>query len=469
MGWEERRGGAAYTPPSGVRIAFDFQVVPESFTLRGTEFQFSGFTGTYVQQHGSSGRRHPLRIYLTGPDHDKQAKVFRAAVSEDGVGELELPLKDPIDAVPLGEVKLVQDYVTRANETAFDVVFVQTTGAAFLARQEDAASAAELALSEFGSASGLNFSNSLDLGGIAEQAGFIATFKKILKAVKNATGKVAAVQEKINDEFEDAFSLINETIDTLIKDPLDLAFETNRLISLPSKAITSIDARMDGYSNLALMIFSEPLATPGGPGGLGPNPGMITGTGNDAQPTNNFHAFELAAGGAIAGMARSTLYTSTSQGSAAQLPGVSQSQADATAGGSDTGDSAFATAEQAVVAAETLLDQMDLYDAWSDANYVAINGDEIIPTPVNTQQGDSTDALRRAIALSAGYLIKLSFSLARARAYTTQGPRNFIELCAELYGTIDDEVLDFFIASNKFTTDELLEIPAGREVVFYLV
>jgi len=43
-----------------------------------------------------------------------------------------------------------------------------------------------------------------------------------------------------------------------------------------------------------------------------------------------------------------------------------------------------------------------------------------------------------------------------------------IPLVAELYGEVDAP-LDFFIRSNNLTGDEiLLEIPKGREIVYYI-
>jgi hypothetical protein len=46
--------------------------------------------------------------------------------------------------------------------------------------------------------------------------------------------------------------------------------------------------------------------------------------------------------------------------------------------------------------------------------------------------------------------------------------RNFIELCAELYGTVDNYYLDRFISENDFSIDELEIIPMGREVSYYV-
>ena len=45
--------------------------------------------------------------------------------------------------------------------------------------------------------------------------------------------------------------------------------------------------------------------------------------------------------------------------------------------------------------------------------------------------------------------------------------RTIIDLVAELYGSVDDQ-LDFLISSNDLTGDEILELPKGREIVYYI-
>jgi len=45
--------------------------------------------------------------------------------------------------------------------------------------------------------------------------------------------------------------------------------------------------------------------------------------------------------------------------------------------------------------------------------------------------------------------------------------RTIIDLVGELYGNIDDE-LDFFINSNNLSGNEILELPKGKEIVYYV-
>ena len=75
--------------------------------------------------------------------------------------------------------------------------------------------------------------------------------------------------------------------------------------------------------------------------------------------------------------------------------------------------------------------------------------------------------LQEAAALTAGFLVFISFSLKQERRLVLDRARTVIDLAAELYGSVDDP-LDFFIASNRLSGSEILELPIGREVVYYV-
>ncbi len=80
--------------------------------------------------------------------------------------------------------------------------------------------------------------------------------------------------------------------------------------------------------------------------------------------------------------------------------------------------------------------------------------------------GETYQQLQQSTALSAGFLVELSFTLAQERRIVLGRARTIIDLVAELYGEIDTQ-LDFFIDTNDLSGDEILELPAGREVVYY--
>jgi prophage DNA circulation protein len=117
-------------------------------------------------------------------------------------------------------------------------------------------------------------------------------------------------------------------------------------------------------------------------------------------------------------------------------------------------DAEYKTRSEAIQAAEELLVQLDAVTAWRDG---AIDGDI----------GFAYASLQRAVSLASGYLVWLSFGLKQERRITTDRAHSIIDLCYDLYRNVDDS-LDFFIASNGFSGAEILEIPIGREVVYYV-
>lgn len=121
-------------------------------------------------------------------------------------------------------------------------------------------------------------------------------------------------------------------------------------------------------------------------------------------------------------------------------------------------NSQFTTKTEAIQAAETILTQFDDVVTWRDANYEAL---EQIDT------GAAYQKLQEAVAIAAGFLVEISFSLKQERAIVLDRSRTIVDLAAELYGSVDDQ-LDFLINSNNLSGSEILELPKGREVVYYV-
>jgi hypothetical protein len=467
--WKNRISEAAYTPPSGLRITFDFENISYKVTKKTSAFEFPDADGTLVQDHGIGGRRFPVRIFFAGPDCDRNAEVFEAAFAERGDGVLELPFYGRHTVTPFGEITRRDDLKSAANQVIFEVTFFKTIGVIYPENQGDPASEVLSALEVFGEAGSAEFASSIDLGSVSEEKNFLDQYNDLLGKVDSGLGKIAAVQDVVNDEFQDYVDAINNTITTLIDTPLALARTTKNMIQAPARALASISDRLDAYGNLAASIFSAPdaISEPGGPGGKGPKIDSRTGTGNDAQEPNKFHTRNLYAMNFAAGAVLSTLYTGNT-GGATSIPSVQKLQNDAVR--TDTaGRNSFETAPQVIVAAETLLAQMDALTNWREDNYASMAGDsaEFISTPGNVDFGSAYQALLAAVSLAAGFLIKLSFSLSLEKRIVLDRGRSIIDLVYELYGTVDDK-LDFFIDSNDLSGDEILEVPKGRTILYYV-
>ncbi len=121
-------------------------------------------------------------------------------------------------------------------------------------------------------------------------------------------------------------------------------------------------------------------------------------------------------------------------------------------------ENTFVTRSQAIKTAEDLLNQLDSAVSWREAEMLTL---EEIDT------GSAYQALQELIALTAGYLVEISFTLKQERAIVLDRARTCIDLCAELYGTVDKD-LDYLISSNNFTGDEILELPRGKKVLYYV-
>jgi hypothetical protein len=118
----------------------------------------------------------------------------------------------------------------------------------------------------------------------------------------------------------------------------------------------------------------------------------------------------------------------------------------------------FETKTEALEAAEEILTQFEDVVAWRDENYQTLG---------EVDTGGAYQQLQKAVSLTAGFLVDISFSLKQERALILDRDRTIIDLSAELYGSVDDK-LDFLINSNNLTGSEILEIPKGREIVYYI-
>jgi hypothetical protein len=68
-------------------------------------------------------------------------------------------------------------------------------------------------------------------------------------------------------------------------------------------------------------------------------------------------------------------------------------------------------------------------------------------------------------ALTMQYLLSQFFNLKTEKRFTLKNKRSPLEITVTEYGTLDD--YDLFIESNQLSGDEILILPAGKEIVIY--
>ncbi len=427
MTWEGRLREAAYTPPSGARLTFTYVDLSTAFDRNTAAFTFPGVDGTYVQDLGTSARRFPFRVIFWGDNHDTEAQTFADALAEPGRGKLDHPRKGTVTVVPFGTITEREDLVTAANQTVFDVVFWEANLDLFPSGSADPASTVRALSDATNTAAAETLAGAIGGGSAVDVATFRARYETALGATRSALGDVAALESDTLRQFNAIADSIEQGLDTFVDQPLALFAQTQQLIQTPSTFVQAIGARVDAYGGLVDTLTSAN------------NPDKAV------RPSPvEFRADELY--------------------NVASVTGVALSAVSAAQGSTDDAVSSrgFRFRREAIAAAEAVVAQFEQVEAWREQNYAAFSADD--PSTVDT--GETYTQLQGAVADTVGLLVTLSFELQQERRIRLGRSRAIIDLVGELYGEVDSR-LDFFIDTNDLSGNDIVELPAGREVVYY--
>lgn len=414
MAWNDRIREAAYTSPSGSRITFDYENVRKTVNKKTTGFEFPDADGTFVQDLGHSGRRYPLRVFFWGDDYDQQADAFELALLERGTGRLEHPIYGTVDVVPFGTITRRDDLKTAANQAVLEITLWETIGLVYPTSQSDPASGVLAAVDDYNAAASAEFEDVTNLDSAVDSATFKNDYQALLDSASSGLQAIADTQDDVRKQFDAINDSINQGIDILIAQPLTLAFQTTQLIQSPARALSNIEARLTAYGDLANSIIT--------------GEGAVVTPSTDASSSNKFHTNDLYASTYVTGSVVSVV------------------------------NNQFTTKTEALEAADAILTQLDDVINWRDDNFQSLG---------EVDTGSAYQQLQEAVALTAGFLVEISFSLKQERSIILNRNRTIIDLAAELYGSVDDQ-LDFLISSNNLTGSEILELPKGREIVYYV-
>jgi prophage DNA circulation protein len=408
MSWIDRLREAAYTSPSGDRLTFSYEDVGLQIDKRTAAYEFPDADGTLVQDLGHSGRRFPLRVIFHGGEYDTEATAFESALLERGPGILEHPIYGTVDVVPFGAITRNDALKTAANQAIFEVQFWSTIGVEFPAGQVDPAAEVAAAVEAYNVAAAEQFEDNTETQTATEAARFKGAMQAVQERTENALQQIADVQRDVARQFSAISESINSAIDTLISDPLSLAFQTIQLVQAPGRAAADIRARLEAYANLAADIFTRPAATP--------------------DTAVEFFSAELSASTYVTGSVVSSINTE------------------------------FDNKTTALEAADSIIQQFEAAVEWREDNYNSAG---------RVDTGEAHQALQRAVAVVSGFLVQISFDLAQEYRVILDRDRQLVELAADLYGEVDER-LDQIINNNALTGSEILVIPKGREIVYYI-
>jgi hypothetical protein len=437
-GWRKRLRPAAYKSPGGTTIKFQYVDVSREFELRGTPFEFPQVNDAYVQRKGFGPRKYPMTCYFSGDNCDLIATAFEAALCEAGQGVLEHPLYGTLkNVVPFGTVQRTDALTTAANQTVVTVTFWTTTGAVYPNSDPATQNEILIGLGNFNVEAAQAFDKHMKLGKAGLRLGAIATIKGILKKISGAMSVVANSTTAIRREMQDGFDALNFGMDVLIGQPLLLAQQISNLIQAPGRALAGIESRLDGYGRLLDDMLGAPAAQVAESFGSGTS--LLQR--RDAVG-NDFHITDLSAMSAVSG----SILASAGK----PAPGAPPT---------------FTTRTQAIAAANQIAQQFDDVVEFRDSGFAALGGiADVSESRVDT--GESMQALQALTSLAIGFLVQTSFGLKPEQSIVIDRDRTIVDLSAELYDKVDEK-LDLIINTNNLSGDEILELRAGRPIVYF--
>ena len=416
MSWMDRLKEAAYVSPSGVRVVFMYTDVSRSFDKKTSAFDFPDAEGTFVQDSGRTGRKYPIVAYFTGDNCDTEADRFELALSETGRGKLEHPMYGTVDAIPFGTVTRSDALATAANQSIVELTFWETIPLVYPIPQVDPASQVLQSVRELAETVGVSLSEALDITDPAAIAVFKNKMTSITNGVQKVMGKINGAKELINSKVTGILTAIDaivtptieaaENVRTSVKDLID---QVMGLTTAPGALIAPFREKFAIYKELILS-FTDPIF--------------------QFEDETEYLADEAFAESVLGGVLVTIVETDIS---------------DMTQG-------------EVLQNAEGILELFDDVTKWVEESRGNLG-------MVNAQS--SYQKLLDAVSLTAGYLVNESFGLKKERVLVLDRERTIIDVAAQFYGSVDD-MLDTLIDSNNLTGSEILELPRGKRVTYYV-
>ena len=419
--WQQRtRESIKFTTPDGniFEAQWRSNTTPQEKNLG--IYNYPKVKGSVVQDLGLKSERIPMIVYFDGPNNDIESQKFKIALRQIGawtvihpvLGEKILqPISFSPDINPIGSGNITV-ITTEWIEPISDAVVtsIQELEARIREQQE--------ALNER-SANQYDETVSQDEAGetlaITEETG------NVLTAWDESMESLAQLRSDVYNQVIAVKRGIQSAVLDPIIDVISLAGQFQQLIELPGLVIQDFEARINSYINMAERIISN----------------------IESDRTDSVQKNKIATNEVVLSSIISTIGT---------LAITSEYQ----------------TRPQAVQATEDILNIFfDITNALDNAqkNY----SDNTIDNQYFSQSQTFSDA-----ALLIGYIIayiqRITLDLRIEKRFILEKDRAPIEITITEYGDLgeNDNDLDLFISSNNLKGNDILLVPAGREVVVYV-
>lgn len=432
MAWTERHEAtAAYTAPSGKKQSFIFDDAARETDLKTATYIFPDVDGAKVEPLGVGARKFSMACIFSGGDCEDEADAFEELLCERGVGTLEHPIYGEISCVPSGTIKRTDGWQSNLNESAVEITFAETiVDKIFPASSVEAGGKVSEAFDGFADASAAEFAKTLSVEDVNDELQLKSVvelqensiFKDTQKFLQKTKGSTNDILQKVKNIRIDINRFIDDASE-IVDNALDIARATIALARIPSQIAMNVLTKVEGYSSIIKSLVENVKKDPVGVNAV----------------KNQFAMTQMAWGAMIASV----------------CGGIGQEAAEAGAGDS----AAFKSRQEAMQTIERL---GEMFNDFADYQNVQVASNAFVDT------GETYEGLLELVNATLGAVLENSFSLPTVKIVKLGRNRQILELLCELYGADGFERMDEFINDNKLTADEIVCIPMGREVAYYV-
>lgn len=383
------------------------------------KFSAPGIKGTKIQDLNMQGEVYPMTFWFEGETHDLLAKSIWLSMDELGPWVVDHPV-DGIIKLQLSEVTRKDQPIKDAERTVFETTWLRPLD------EIELISSASLKAKILEQINEVNarIAEQLEAAANQDKASRIQALKDAAEQVTSGIKNGLASISELNADIQNLTNEIQRATTTGLGNPKvaigGLATQIQQLAQIPSRATDNISERMAQYITVGRNLFGEPVEEP---------------------------TFEARNSIAVREAGLNAL--------AATLPFIIS-----------TG--VINTRAEAIEFSESL---QSFFDDMTDSldQSQQIFTDNLIDSQYFSQSSSYYD-LARLISLGLEYLLRTFFDLKVAKRITlTEDIAPIALVIKEIGGLGEDDInLDLFLASNKIKGKEILLLPQGKEVVFYV-
>lgn len=432
MAWKDDILKAEYTSPNGNKFSFIYGDLEKETDLKTATFTFPAKAGALVQSLGRGGRRFPMECIFSGSDCMSKADAFEAGLEEKGIGELQSPVYGTRKVVPTGTIKRTDAIISNANTVTVFVTFAETitddTISSAIATKEKCNEQFENVQEALVN----DFANAIKIDSASQEIKIKSTLERNVIESSNNMESIAKLDNKVYTDFLScknyAFSFIDE-ITSGVTSVINLGNSIFKLFALPSKICTKaslvLASYKKAYDKLQTVFASDPA--------------------DDRDVINQAASTTLSLGSSVVSLGNSLVVSAeaTSSGTAERNNALN-----------GTG---FRNREEAINAIIQLEENFDDFVGYAD-KYTQKN--------LGICTSETIYTIKRYITDVQNTVLQSAFNLPGKKVITLGENRGLFELLAELYGSTDK--IDEFITDNNLNADEIMIIPMGREVSYYV-